>query len=173
MEKTNMEKVYLLMSQIRGILPCLFCALVFVGIVIIAVGRWKSTKICKVGIYILFIIATSILIVLSDEGTSIMTLNGVELHHETGEEKTDGSLYLDENIDGIDMSAISDKYILNKGVYTLRVFYGTDTEDNQVEIYDDYNLFKSFSLPVSENKIQYNITLDKDVNFFSFFISLG
>ena len=103
------------------------------------------------------------LILMNDEGRRELIYSGTELHHDVGFEDYRGYLSINESDEFKGVLVHTDTYVLNKGDYSIKLSYLTDTENNTVEIYNDGVFLKKFELSNVNTYMERPFSFDKDM----------
>jgi len=126
----------------------------------------------RVCIYACFLFLCTILILLSDESSLPLTMQGDTLNHEFGSSAYDyTSINAESGYSG--PWASMNRYALNKGTYCVGVEYTSTEPGSTLSIIDNGKTIVEESLPVQETYLLIPFTLEKDCQDLQVIINYG
>lgn len=148
----------------RDLLPYLLLLFLtgIIGILVVEKPQKLSVP-GKCTIYVLAVLAVSMLILMNDEGRRPLTYSGTEMEHEAGYEDYRGYLSVSEADGYTGILETTGTYMLNQGTYSIGLSYLTNTDSNTMEIYNDGSLIERFTLSAVNTYAEYPVALSKDM----------
>ena len=147
----------------RGMLPYVMgYALLAILIIAATEGRNGFGRQAKIVCFGLFVIGTSALILMNDEGTSALKYDGTELVHEEGYEDYRGYLSFNEGDNSPGLMCSTEGYILNAGEYMISLSYLTGDASNTIGVEDDGVTLCEFQIDPTATYGEYTFSVDKD-----------
>lgn len=159
---------YLGKAGLTHALPLYVCILCF-GIVLFLAARFPGRKILP---WALCLAAAILLLYMTDESTTPVTVTAKNLNRSAGSEE-DTAIMINSDSEYTGEFLQSGNYLLDKGVYTLGVAYGTDSDTNSLTLYDNGTRMGTYTLNPNATYDEFTFELRKSSQDFTYALSFG
>ena len=113
-------------------------------------------------IYIVTVCLITFLLWLSNEGGSPLVYSGAGLIHSVGLIDGENSLVVQEAVAVNGVVASTPKYVLNKGSYTVELFYIAEKPDSVLELWEQGRKVAAWPIDPEQGSLTADFTLSKD-----------
>ena len=113
-------------------------------------------------IYIAVVCLITLLLWLSNEGSSPIVYLGTELQHSVGLIDSEYSLVIREAVAMNGVVASTPRYVLNKGTYKIQMSYAADDNDSVLELWEQGKKIAAWPIDPKQSQLDADFTLSKD-----------
>lgn len=113
-------------------------------------------------IYIVAVCLITLLLWLSNEGSSPLVYTGAGLQHSVGLIDSADSLVVRDSVAMNGIAAKTPEYVMNKGTYTVQLDYIADEEGSVLELWEQERKVAAWTIDSSQTRLAVDFTLSKD-----------